>query len=1039
MMERERWEQIERLYHAALEREGAARAVFLVEACAGDDALRREVAELLACDDPEASFINAPALQMVARALTVKPLSESQTKVETTPPTARQLGAYQLLEPLGHGGMGEVYLALDTRLGRKVAIKLLPAEFTTQPERVRRFAQEAHAASALNHPNIITIHEIGEAPIENGSTHYIVTEYVEGETLRARLLGAPQRRLKPAEAVEIASQIAAALAAAHQAGITHRDIKPENVMVRRDGIVKVLDFGLAKLTEKDEGGRMKDEGEVAPLFHPSSLILHPSTEPGLVMGTPRYMSPEQARGERVDARTDLFSLGVLIYEMLTGHAPFAGATTSDLIAAILKDEAQPLIAHTPDAPPELERIVGQALRKDREERYQSAHELLSDLKQLQRDLEFAAEEKKRSGRSRAVGRTTKNRRRAALGALAGVIIAAMAAWFYFNRQPALREKDTILLADFENKTGEEVFDGTLKQGLAIQLQQSPFLNIFPETRVRQTLRLMKRPPDARVTAEIAREVCERQGIKALIAGAIAPLGSHYVITLEAINARNGETLAREQAEAASREQVLRALAQAATGLRAKLGESLSSIQQVNPPLFDTTTSKLAAFKDAEKARELASRGRFVEAIPFLKHAVEIDPQYAAAFAGLSVMYNVTGQLESAGKYAEQAFRLRDRVSETEKLDFTCLYHILATGNQNKGLECFRLKKQKYPQFAPASLNLALVYNKVGQSEQAVTEAREALRLFSNASPPYRVLSLALLRLNRFAEVKETIRQAQQRKLMETEYRLRLYQLAFIEGDTAEMQRQVEAMSGTSEEYAALDWQSGAAAFAGQWRRAQELARRAIELAVQSEMKELAARYASEQALRGAVLGACQQARAAAAQGLKLARGRVTLPRAALALALCGETNQAKPLVDELTKLYPEDTLINSLWLPAINAAVALQGGNATQAIEQLQTASRYEAAAEFWPQYLRGQAYLQLRRGAEATTEFQKILAERGQAPLSVLYPLAQLGLARAAVLAADAAGSRQAYQAFFTLWQEAEAELLPLRAARREAGALGQ
>jgi serine/threonine protein kinase len=351
-MERERWKQVEQLYHAALEREGAARAAFLDEACAGDDDLRREVTELLACDDSEASFINAPALQMVARALTVKPLSESQIKTEPHPPLARQIGAYQFIEPLGRGGMGEVYLALDTRLRRKVALKLLPTEFTTQPERVRRFAQEAHAASALNHPNIITIHEIGEAPTENGSTHYIVTEYVEGETLRERMLGAPQRRLKLADAVEIASQITAALAAAHQAGITHRDIKPENVMVRRDGIIKVLDFGLAKLIEPSAPGSATPELTVARV----------STETGLVMGTPRYMSPEQARGERVDARTDLFSLGVLIYEMLTGQAPFAGATTSDLIAAILKDEAQPLIAHTPDAPPELERIVGQALR-----------------------------------------------------------------------------------------------------------------------------------------------------------------------------------------------------------------------------------------------------------------------------------------------------------------------------------------------------------------------------------------------------------------------------------------------------------------------------------------------------------------------------------------------------------------------------------------------------------------------------------------------------------------------------------------------------
>src|SRR5262245_646592 len=347
-MERDRWEQIQLLYHAALEHGPDARDAFLSEACAGDDDLRCEVAGLLACDVTSDSFIQSPAIGVAARAMAAEPLIEASDRLMRSLITESQIGPYQLLEPLGRGGMGEVHLALDTRLGRKVAIKLLPAEFTADDGRVRRFAQEARAASALNHPNIITIHEIGEIAIENGSLRYIVTEYVEGETLRQRIERAPQRRIEPPEAIDIALQITAALSAAHEAGITHRDIKPENVMARRDGIVKVLDFGLAKLTEP---------AGPAPSFlvdtQASTLQKVTSTESGVVMGTPRYMSPEQTRGEKLDARTDIFSLGVMLYEMVAGRAPFAGTTPSEVIASILRDTPPPLAEIAPDAPQEL--------------------------------------------------------------------------------------------------------------------------------------------------------------------------------------------------------------------------------------------------------------------------------------------------------------------------------------------------------------------------------------------------------------------------------------------------------------------------------------------------------------------------------------------------------------------------------------------------------------------------------------------------------------------------------------------------------------
>ncbi|MGH9853463.1 MAG: tetratricopeptide repeat protein, partial [Blastocatellia bacterium] len=733
--------------------------------------------------------------------------------------------------------------------------------------------------------------------------------------------------------------------------------------------------------------------------------------------------------------------------MVAGRPPFVGATTSEMIAAILRDSPPPLTSHAPDTPPELERIVGQALRKNREERYQTAADLLTDLKQLQRDLEFAAmrygERERPAASDNSVIRETQvahaprtalaYRRLVAIVALAALVIAATAAWFYFNRPPVLTDKDTILLADFENKTSEAIFDGMLKQGLAIQLQQSPFLSIFPEPRVRQALRLMRRPPDERVTAEVAQGICERQNLKAFIAGSIAPLGSHYVITLEALNGQSGEQLANEQVEAENKEQVLRALSQAATRLRGRLGESLSSIQRYDRPLQEGTTAKPEAFKAYSQAVELAVRGQLREAIPFYRHASEIDPDFAMANSGLAIVYWVTGRPELAAEYAQKSYKLKDHTNELEKLRITIWYHFLVTGDLNNRIETLMLQKRTYTREYSGPGDLAITYNLLGRPDEAIVQARESIRLNPDYASPRRSLAWALLWLNRFAEARDVLAQARQQGLEHPDFHLFLYQLAFINSDTTGMQQQIDWARGKPEEYVAFDWQTGAAAFAGQWHKALDFSLRAIDLTARDDTKEVAARYATEQALRGAVFGDCRQAKAAAARGLKLARGRASLPRAALALALCGEARQAQPLVAEISKRYPEDTLLNSLWLPLIRAALELQRGNAAQAIEQLQTASRYEAAAEFWPQHLRGQAYLKLGRGAEAAAEFQKILDYRGYAPLSPLYPLAHLGLARAAALTGDTAKSRKAYEDFFAAWKEADADLSALIAAKKE------
>ncbi|MGH9833845.1 MAG: protein kinase domain-containing protein, partial [Blastocatellia bacterium] len=560
--------------------------------------------------------------------------------------------------------MGEVYLAQDTRLRRKVALKILPSQFTTNAERLRRFEQEAYAASSLNHPNLLTIFEIGNV---NG-THFMAHEYIDGQSLWDRL---KQEPLPLQDALDIAVQIATALNAAHEAGIVHRDIKPKNVMLRRDGIVKVLDFGLAKLTEQQYPTDVDSE---------AATLAKITTDPGAVMGTPQYMSPEQARGQKADARTDIFSLGVVLYEMIAGQPPFDGVNAIEVMGAILKSEPAPLRRHVADVSHELEHIVSRALRKDRDERYQRAKDLLIDLKDYKEELAFEAKlersvqpDKKQpvteqaaaapTGETAAVATQSSGKiilgeiKRHRLGValtLAAIVIAAVAAFFWLNRAPALTDKDTVLLADFVNTTGDAVFDGTLRQALAMKLEESPFLQIFPEERVRESLRFMGRTPGERLTRDVAREICQRQGLKAMLLGSIAKFDRNYAISLEAINAQSGDAIARQQVEAEGKDQVLKALGGVATKLREKLGESLASIQKYNAPIEQATTSSLDALKAFAQGWEQLSQGKIFEVIPFYQRAVDLDPNFALAWYGLAIVYGSLQQRELAAKAAEKA-------------------------------------------------------------------------------------------------------------------------------------------------------------------------------------------------------------------------------------------------------------------------------------------------------------------------------------------------------------------------------------------------
>jgi serine/threonine protein kinase/Flp pilus assembly protein TadD len=947
----------------------------------------------------------------------------------------KQIGRYQVLSLIGRGGMGEVFLAQDASLGRKVALKLLRSDFTTNEDRLRRFQQEARAASALNHPNILTIHEIGQ----DDSLHFMATEYVEGDTLRQHITRAP---MALGQALDVAVQVASALSAAHHAGIVHRDIKPENIMLRSDGYAKVLDFGLAKLVEP------KAIDTVAP------TLLKFETEPGLVMGTVSYMSPEQARGLAVDARTDIWSLGVMIYELAAGRQPFEGETASDVMSLILQKEPLPLTHSLPGVPAELERIVRKALRKDKEERYQTIKDLLIDLRNLRKELELEAEMERtsRPATARATNSSQsapvtahypssaeyiveglKQHKRVAIGALALVLtVSAVAAFFYFYRTQALTEKDTLLLADMVNTTGDPVFDGTLKQALAVQLGQSPFLNLFPEDRVRETLRYMGRSPDERVTKEVAREICQRQGIKALLTGSIASLGSHYVITLEALNSQTGEAIAREQVEAESKEQVLKTLGGAATKLREKLGESLASIQKFDAPVEQATTSSLEALKAFTLGSEMNSAGKHFEAIPFFKRAVELDSNFALAYLRLGIAHLNIGEGQLGAEYVESAFALRGRTSEREKF-YISFYAF--RDEIDKSIEVLELWKQTYPRDTTARTNLSRQHSVTGQWEKAVEEAGEVLRLDPNRAITYSNLGGYFLSLNRFDEARAILEQGVEKKLDHLNLRINSYTLAFVQGDEATMQRQVDWANGKPGEGVLHYMQARAAAFSGQRRKSQDLFRRSAETNERYGMKENAAWGQANYALVNAAFGDCRQTKESAANALNIARSKHALMLSGVALALCGETSRAQSLAGELANRNPKDTVVNTIWLPTIQAALEINRGNKEQAIQLLQVARRFEMGGEAsaMPAYVRGLAYLRGGAGVEATAEFQKIIDHRGVVAVSALYPLAHLGLARAAALTGDTAKSRKAYEDFFALWKDADPDLPILIEAKKE------
>jgi len=976
------------------------------------------------------SFLESPALDTLAQAMArdQSPRQAGQTTTDATLKLkAGTITHYEIISHVATGGMGVVYKARDTRLGRIVVLKFLPERFAHDSYALSRFHREARAASSLNHPNICTVYEVAE----HQGRPFMVMEHLDGETLETLIASGP---LDTQRLVDLAVEIAQALDAAHSEGIIHRDIKPANIFVTRKGHAKILDFGVAKL-EIPPGGEPDPSAYevVAREARGLSPYLDEAwdtklTLKGTALGTASYMSPEQARGEELDARSDLFSFGEVLYEMATARQAFSGTTKAQVFDVLLRGQPQPLLELNTTLPRALERIIGKALEKDRGCRYQSAMEMLDDLEAVTTSGGVRRERRRMA-------------RRLGLAACGMALVISTTVYLYPPRRqpPGLTDKDTVLLADFANHTSDGVWNDTLKEWLRVELDQSPCLNIMPDENVTKLLRYAGRSPNERVTPELGLELCRRAASKAMLVGSIASLGRNYIIELKAVNCENAEPLAEEQKEAKSQEEVLTKLHDASVSIRSKLGESLASIKRYDMPLEQATTPSLGAleaYSAALKARQSLGDN---EALPWLKRAIALDPNFAMAYAVLGKSYSNLGDDVLVAENTRKAYQLRDRVTERERFFIDSSYYI-ATGELGKQIEVDEQWKQAYPRDRLPYLELAYCDGYLGQYEKAVAGYRKALELEPGDVVNYVNLASSYITLGQLDEAGAVLHKLQSRNLEHEYVPLLFYLLAFMQDDRKEMERLVSsAITNPASQDIMFAAQSDTEAFHGRVGKARDFLAKAIHSALQNGARGRASEWQAHAALWEAELGNSARARREATAALAMHAGKDVDVVAALALARAGDAARAGILLRDLSRQAPSNMRMDSYWLPSTRAAIEIDRNNPERAIDALQISEPYEFGGDpitldtLYPVYLRAQAYLMEGNGKRAVAEFEKILEHRGRAVNGVIAALAHLELGRAYALSSDVPKAQSSYHDFLALWKDADPDTLLVRHARAE------